>query len=244
LPRADFRYGVNSLDPLALVKLLAVMCHPTDPRGREAMLRQQPVSITIARHQAPGFGTMEASADALWSAFAEHKTVAGLAGAYCLALAQLSALGRNGEAAAALHLAVNIAGQWETALRAEAAVQPAGRSSPRAEAEIRDAFERYRGVSHLWAALVYGAVHGRRDITPTGLHAMALFLAYSTEIARLACALRWADADGPLPLSPSTLWTFILPDALAQHAKTQLFLAPFILRVEPPHFGSGEAIGV
>ncbi len=244
MPRADFRYKDNGLDPLALVKLLAVMCHPTDPRRREGMLRQRPASITIARHQAPGFGTMEASADALWSEFAEHKAVAGLAGAYCLALAQLSALGRRGEAAPALRLAVDIAGQWETALRREAAVQPAGRSLPRAEAEIGDAFERYRSVSHLWAALVYGSVHGRRDITPTGLNAMALFLAYSTEIARLAGALQWVDAGGPLPLSPSTLWTFILPDALAQYAKAQLFLAPFILRVEPPDFGSGEAIGV
>lgn len=244
MPRADFRYKDNSLDPLALVKLLAVMCHPTDPRGREGMLRQQPRSITVARHQTPAFGTMEASADAPWGEVAEHKAVAGLAGAYCLALAQLSALGRHGEAASALRLAVDIAGQWETALRGEAAVQPAGRSLPRTEADICDAFERYRSVSHLWAALVYGSVHGRRDITPNGLHAMALFLAYSTEIARLACALRWADAGGPLPLSFGTLWTFILPDALAQHAKTQLFLAPFILRVEPPHFGSGEAIGV
>jgi len=226
LPRADFRLKGDTLDPLAPVKTLAVMCHPSDVRGREAILRRPVATIKVPRHrQAP-----EQSGDALppelWAEFREHRRIGFLAGALALSLAQLSAFGRSGETAVVLHLASALAADWEQAARPETAIQPSVPVPPRSEAEIVEAFATYKSVSHLWAALVYGKIKKRPDIRPVSRETLPTFLACAEEIARLATALPWQRPEPALELTAESLWSFVLPAKLTRKDEVGVLRTP------------------
>jgi len=244
LPRADFRSKGDALDPQALVKLLAVMCHPADPRGREGMLRGVAGRIVVPRHQPYSQpATREALPAALRAEFAHHREAGCLAGLLCLALAQLSAAGRQGEVPAVLPVAMALAGDWAKALGADSSLRQAVGLPPRSASQIVAAFAAYRSVSHLWAALVYGGIQQGRDVAPRDQQAVPLFLAYAAEIARLSCSLRWPAADGGLALTAGSLWAFILPHALERQAQAQLFQAPFVLATRSFGIDSGQPLG-
>jgi len=49
MPRFDLREDDGTLDPLATFKVLAVMCHPTDPIQREKMLGNIEKETGVAR---------------------------------------------------------------------------------------------------------------------------------------------------------------------------------------------------
>jgi hypothetical protein len=223
LPRADFRSKDETLDRLALVKLLAVMCYPSDPRSREGMLRQARATITLARHQPAPVREADRWSAALWSEFAQHSSTACLAGAFYLALAQLSALGRPGELVTALSLAADLAGDW---------------APQRSESDLIVAYDSYRSVSHLWAVIVFGRFQGRDELSPPSFQTIPDFLVYAAEIARLAMALDWAvpvedetPRTGMLPagslaavaLDADSLWTFVLPSALVHRVDVEIF---------------------
>jgi hypothetical protein len=226
VPRADFRIKDDALDPQAPVKLLAVMCHPADPRGRERLLRQPRVTITVSRHQQPPWPRGEVWSREQWAEFQVRRRTGYLAGALALSLAQVSALGRSGERAAVLSLAVSLSSAWEQAIGLEAAILPPVRLPPRRTTEIVAAFSAYRSVSHLWAALVYGNLQKRPDIQPTSSETLPAFLAYADEIARLAVSLPWLVPDPALDFAGEPLWTFVLPAALKMRAEVGIFQMP------------------
>lgn len=157
----------------------------------------------------------------LWAAVAEHRVIACLAGALCLSLAQLSIFGRRAEAAMVLDVAVELVGKWEQAVGDNGTVSLGAGLTPRHETEIAASFARYRSVSHLWATVVYGAVQYRDDLLPATLQAVPRFLAYATEIARLATALQWAARHPQLELPASSPWTFDLPVTMIRKAESE-----------------------
>ena len=216
MPKADFRLRNDALDPLAPVKVLAVMCHPASPRGREGMLRAAPQSITIPRNNASRELASDIWLRDLWDEFLAHRRVAVLAGVLVLALTQLRTLNRRGESGLLLSLAAGIAQQWEQMLDGD--VPAAARS----EADILATFQAYRSVSHLWAALVYGGLKKRPDIEPFSAQSLPTFLAYGEEIARLAAGVPWEGRPAELELDPEALWTFMLPPVLRKTARTQM----------------------
>jgi hypothetical protein len=222
LPRADLRFRNDALDPLALVKVLALMCCPGDPRGREAIMRRHPSHMTVLRHQPRQPAQSEGYAVDLWTDVSEHQRRGFLAGAVCLAMAQISAIGRPGDAAVVLDLAVDLADKCEQAMGLEHAMRAITVLPPPQAGEVFAAFDGYRGASHLWAAAVYGRIQLREDLIPRMLPAIPRFLAYADEIARLACGLRWAPAEPSLALAPAMLWTLVLPDALTRRAEAEI----------------------
>lgn len=225
MPRADFRLKGEALDPLAPVKVIAVMCHPADARGREVMMRRIPEQITIPRGQSLKDALGGAWRQELWSEFLDHRRPGCLAGAVALALAQLRASHHKGETATVLALASGIAARWEAAVEPEA--PPRGNVLPHApdHAEVTRAFQTYGSVVHLWAALVYGKLQNREDLEPFSTQTLPTFLAFAEEIGRLATTLEWRVMGAGLELAPDALWTFVLPARLRKTAKAQM-LAP------------------
>lgn len=217
LPRADFRLKGDVLDRQAPVKVLAVMCHPTNARGREEILRHAPPSVVVPRHpDAPG-APRDLWTGRLWEKFALHRQTAALAGVLALALAQLSAFGQHGERRTLLPLAGTVLTAWHASLD-RIAPADAGVQVKLGEEKIVAAYRTYRSVSHLWAAVVYGVIQGHPDLHPLSVGQLPSFLAYAEEIARLATSLAWMDGDDDLVLQRSLLWTFVLPEGMARQA--------------------------
>jgi hypothetical protein len=240
MPCADFRSKGDALDPLALVKLLAVMCHPADARRREGMLRRSPFRMIIARHgdlkeKQVGHGLME-----LWTEFREHRKVAFLAGALCLSMARFTASGRYADAAALLTMTSQLVGTWNQVIRRETAKLLNERPHQCSAREIFDAFSSYRSVSHLWAALVFGKIQNRSDCVLTSLETVPRFLSCSTEIGRLATTLRWSNGDQGLALFAESIWTFILPTTLAREANAEVYLTSISTGQQSPLIESGD----
>lgn len=112
MPRADFRLNGDVLDRQVPVRVLAVMCHPTNARRREEILRHAPPSVVVPRHpQAPG-APRDLWTGELWEKFALHRHTTTLAGTLALDLAQLSAFGQRGERRTLLPLAGTILKAW------------------------------------------------------------------------------------------------------------------------------------
>ncbi len=226
LPKADFRLRGDALDPLAAVKVLAVMCHPTDARSREVLLRRMPSKITISREQAAAEWSGDLRLRAIWGEFREHGRWACLAGAVTLACVQLRSMKQRGDRAAVIALAASIARQWDQAVAPDAAGAGETAAPPRREADILRAFQLYRSVSHLWAALVYGRLKHRQDLLPQSAQTLPSFLAYGEELARLAAALPWQARDPELVVEPDALWSFVLPERVKKTARAQIAPPP------------------
>lgn len=217
MPKADLRLRGDVLDPLAPVKMLAVMCHPADARGREGMLRSRSNRITVSRSQglkdlAGNFRLHHPSEE-----FLAHRRQGCLAGSLVLVLAQLRAMNHPGEAGFVLAQTAAIARQWAQAMGMEE-----GPAAQAQEADILAAYRAYASVSHLWAALVYGALLKLREIQPYSAGTLPTFLAYAEEIARLARSVTWVGGVSDLALDAKALWTFVLPSRLQKTAKTRI----------------------
>ena len=185
-------------------------------------MRERPTTLMIPRHHRGTPGVVEGISSDLRAEFARHQRRACLAGALCLALAQLSALGRLGEAAIVLELAADLAEKWERAANLGSAVQSSIKVPPRQKSEFLAAFDIYRSVSHLWAAAVYGRIQYHEDVVPMALHAVPRFMAYANEIARLSTSLPWSEPRPELELPTASLWFIVLPAALVRKAEAEI----------------------
>ena len=182
------------------------MCHPTDPRAREAMLRRAPRELTIARHS-----EIEELPEDLSEEFHRHYRQASLAGALTLSLAHFGALERRAKGNAVLGLARELAVEWAQTAVDLPELRHCDWRLPPEDAEIAGSFRRYRAVSPLWATMVYSRIRLQPDLQPQSRRALPAFLSYAQEIARLASALRWSDDDADLKLPRDSLWQFVMP---------------------------------
>lgn len=224
MPRADFRLDGDVLDPRAPVKVVAVMCHPSDAHGRESILRLPPPKVIVPRHREPPRAADGMGSGELWEHFVLHRHVAALAGILTLALAQVSAFGQRGAPQPVLAIAATILTAWLHVVD-RAAETKARRQADKDEEQFVNAFHRYRSASHLWAAVVYGVIQGRPNLHPLSLGQLPSFLAYAEEIARLATSLDWHSPD-ELALAADELWTFILPAKVARKAEALPLMRP------------------
>jgi hypothetical protein len=73
------------------------------------------------------------------------------------------------------------------------------------------AYEAYRSVAHLWAALIHGGQHERKDIWPDSVATLPIFLSYADAILEIASRLPNPHRDRRFVLTPSEVWSFELP---------------------------------
>jgi hypothetical protein len=81
------------------------------------------------------------------------------------------------------------------------------------------AYEEYRSVAHLWAALIHGGQQEREDIWPGSVATLPIFLAYADALLDIASRLPSPHRDRRFVLTPSEIWRFILPQKLVAHRK-------------------------
>lgn len=203
-------------------------------------MRRHPSHMTVLRHQPRQPAQVDGYAADLWAEVVAHQSRGFLAGALCLAMAQVNAVGRPGEASAVLDLAVELAVKCEQAMAEEHAIRPVAALPPPGVAEILAAYDVYRATCHFWAAAVYGRIQLRQDLIPRSLQAIPRFVAYAAEIARLASALQWPQSDQGLALPPSLLWTLLLPDALTRRAEVEI-RQPAAMATPPARPAAGDA---
>lgn len=235
MPKGDFRAKGDVLDPLSAVKVLAVMCHPSDARSREIMLRRIPDRIVIPRHQKRPDNTGNGWLHDFWVEFLGHCRQGCMAGALTLALAHVAARKHRGDPALVLPLAVRIADQFARVPGLDASAESDGIAALLSEAEVYGAFQSYRSVSHLWATFVYNKLKLGQDIAPLSAQDLPTFLACAEEIAVQATSVEGGDGDVGLELVTGDLWTFVLPAALRKTASMELIepaAAPNVARTQ------------
>jgi hypothetical protein len=86
------------------------------------------------------------------------------------------------------------------------------------------AWNAYRSVAHLWAAMIHGLQHDRSDIWPLPPGSLPNFLAYADCFLELGCALPSPDRKRRYAMTRSEAWTFSIPACMRQ--PTQLEALP------------------
>jgi hypothetical protein len=207
MPRFDLREDDGTLDPLAPFKVLTVMCHPNDPIQREKMLggiQKETEEGKPRRHSLKS----EEFIDDVWRV----DNRAAIGGGLLLTMIQLRSNGFRASLNQAISLVARLLPKW---------TQPEGPywsndchvdHHPRSRAKMLQAYDGYRSVAHLWAALIHGQQHDRQDIWPGSLQGLPNFVAYAEAILNLACRLPSFVHGQRFAMSPSTAWRFTIPN--------------------------------
>jgi hypothetical protein len=185
MPLFDLRQDDGTLDPLAPFKVLTVMCHPDDLIQRERMLG------SIQKETGEGKARRRPlTSEEFFDEIRRVGTRASVAGSLLLTMVQLQLSDHNPSLNNAIPLVVALLPKWE---------QPKGPywsrdchigHHPHSRENILSAFNEFRSVAHLWAALLHGRQHDQQDIWPGSLETLPIFLAYAEAILDLACDLR------------------------------------------------------
>ena len=79
------------------------------------------------------------------------------------------------------------------------------------------AYDEYRSVAHLWAALIHGGQYERTDVWPGSVETIPVLLAYAEALLQIASRLPSPNRDQRFALSRSEVWSFIIPQKLIMH---------------------------
>jgi hypothetical protein len=207
MPRFDLRGDDGKLDPLAPFKVLTVMCHPDNRIQRERMLGNVQKETGVGKPRRHALVSKEFIAEVR---SADRR--AAVAGGLLLTMIQLH---RNGERASlnqAILLTAAYLPTWQ---------QPQGpywsKTShldhhPHSKAKMLQAYNRYRSVAHLWAAMLHGQQHNRQDIWPGSPETLPIFIAYAEAILDLACCVPSPARGRRFAMSSSDAWRFTIPE--------------------------------
>ena len=83
------------------------------------------------------------------------------------------------------------------------------------------AYDAYRSVAHLWAALIYGGQHERKDIWPGSVESMPILLSYADALLDIASRLPSPHREHRFALARSEVWRFVLPAKLITPRKLE-----------------------
>lgn len=209
MPAFSLREG-EALHPLALFKVLAVMCHPEDRAGREAMA----ASVTGET----GAGNMRRQPLNNKEFMAEVGRIsgrAGLVGTLLMTRLQLFENGHRWSLNEAASLVTPWLPGWEQPHGGDS-VEKSRNYIPTSKPKILRENRRFVRVAHLWAAFVHGLQHGRGDISPDSNSTLPTFLAYADLFLRKSEGLpSRGNQRETHPTRPSA-WTFVIPEHLRE----------------------------
>jgi len=212
MPRFDLRQDEESLKPLAAFRVLAVMCRPMDRIKRERMMGDIEATSGMAAPRRRPFSSEEFRREVRLSALK-----AGVAGGLLLTRLQLHLNGYRFSLARAMPLAKALLPAWELQYGGTWPKDASTRQWPHSRRKMLGAYEEYRSVAHLWAALIHGGQHERKDIWPDSVATLPIFLSYADAILEIASRLPNPHRDRRFVLTPSEAWSFILPQKVVMH---------------------------
>ena len=207
MPLLDLRQDDGTLDSLAPFKVLAVMCHPNDRIRREKMLG------TIQQETGEGKPRRRPlTSKEFFSEVQRVDTRAAVAGGLLLTMLQLQASDYEPSLNRAIPLVSALLPKWEQPLAPHWSKDCHVGHHPYRRENMLRAYNDFRNVSHLWAALIHGEQHGRRDIWPGSVTTLPTFIAHAEAILNLACRLPSFAPGQRFAIRRSQAWQFTIPD--------------------------------
>jgi hypothetical protein len=216
MPRFDLRQDAEALKPLAPFQVLAVMCCPTDRIRREKMVGDIQVTSGIAVPRRRPFSSEEFRREVRLSALK-----AAVAGGLLLTRLQLHLNGYRFSLAKAMPLVRALLPDWEPRFGGTWPKDASTRQWPHSRRKMLAAYDEYRSVSHLWAAVIHGGQHNRADIWPGSVETIPILLSYAEAILEIASSLPNPHQEQRFALTRSEVWSFLMPPNLVVRRKLE-----------------------
>lgn len=194
----------QTLDTIAVFRVLAVMCHPTDTKRREAMLAriQLETGQGVPRRKAITNEQFRREVN-------RHARQGALAGSMLLNRLQLLGNGYRPSVNTGVKLIQYLLPEWKQPYLPS--IEDYDEHIPRSRRGILKAIEDYQTVAHLWAAHVHGLEWQRDDIWPGRPATLPIFLAYAEAILDIASSISTPDGPGRTLMSKARAPRFVLP---------------------------------
>jgi hypothetical protein len=207
MPLFDLRQNDGTLNPLAPFKVLAVMCHPNARIRREKMLGtiQQEIGERRPRRRPLTSGEF-------FSEVQRIDTRAAVAGGLLLTMLQLQASNYEPSLNRAIPLVSALLPKWEQPLGPDWSKDCHVGHHPCSRENKLQAYNEFRNVSHLWAALIHGEQHGRQDVWPGSVTTLPTFIEHAEAILELACCIPSFVAGQRFAITRSEAWRFTIPN--------------------------------
>ena len=205
MPRFDLRQDDGTLDPLAPFKVLAVMCHPNNLAQREKMLGN------ILKETGEGKSRRRPlTSEGFMNEVRRCDRRAIVAGGLLQTMLQLQSSDHTPSLNRALPLVAAFLPKWEQAIGPYWSKDCQISHHPHSRTNMLRAYNRYRSVSHFWAALLHGQQYDRKDIWPGSLETLPTFIAYAEAILGLACSLPSSAPGQRFAMSRAEAWRFMI----------------------------------
>ena len=146
MPRFDLRQDEGTLDPLAIFKVLAVMCHPNDRIQREKMLGIIEKETGVARPR-----RHPVTAEAFMQEIPLTFRRAAVAGSLLLTMLQLHHSGRRASLNQAIPLVIPLLPEWQQPQSPYWSEICHFEHRPRSKTTMLQAYNQFRTVAHFWA---------------------------------------------------------------------------------------------
>jgi hypothetical protein len=212
MPRFDLRRDHDTLKPLAPFQVLTVMCCPTDRIRRERMMGDIQATSGAAVPRRRPF-----SSDEFRSEVKLGSLKGAVAGGLLLARLQLHLNGYTFSLDRATLLVKSLLPDWEQRYGGSWPRDPNSRQWPHSWRKMLEAYDEFRPVAHLWAALIHGGQHEQQDIWPGSLQTLPTLLCYAECILEMASVVPTPRRDRRFALTRSEAWTFVIPQKLSVH---------------------------
>ena len=211
MPRFDLRQD-ETFKPLAPFQVLAVMCCPTDQIQREKMMAHIQAGTGVARPRRQPLSGDEYCSKVRLSAL---KGV--VAGGLLLTRLQLHLNNYRFSLARAMPLVRALLPEWQPPYGGTWPKDASTRQWPHSRRKMLAAYDEYRSVVHLWAALIYGGQHGREDIWPGSVETLPTLLSYAEALLEIAYHLPSSHREPRFALTHPEVWRFLIPKELVVH---------------------------
>lgn len=218
MPRFNLLQDDGTLEPLAPFKVLAVMCHPNSLKRREEML--------ALLHSKTGHGRPRRSSlteDAFQREVKLTSPRGVVAGSILLTRLQLHQKNLKYSLNQALPLVSALLPKWEQPTGCDWSSDAHVGHHPHNLRKMRQTYNQFRSVAHLWAALIHGGQHSKEDICPGSLETLPTFLSYANCFLDMDCALPIPANERRYSGTRSKAWGFTIPKGLSKTVTLEAF---------------------
>lgn len=231
MPVRDLRTDDGPLNPLAPFIVLGLMCYP---RQEDQQYRARMLSTLRAQTGVGKPRVRKLTADQFFQKVGYHVPRAAVSGFLLMTCVQLHELGEDHSLEAAIALASPLPDRWANKLWPVYDKLDQLTHMPHSRRKMRDAFNRYLPVAHLWAAFLHGVQNERPNIAPTDNTTLPTFLAYGEAFAEKAGKVPFRSPNRRILVPNDLRWQFLLPDELIKKVRIGALPADWISHPATP----------